>query len=98
MINSTDTQPPTSTSFKSSRHFALAWLTETAFVTDMLFVGLLAFIVILGGLNPFNSLLMTTIIALTLVIVPLHAILMRRHRDEMVDRHARQTTRERRGF
>jgi uncharacterized protein YacL len=98
MTNFTDAQPPRSSRFGSPFRFAMAWLTETLFVTDMLFVGLLVFIVILGGLNPFNSSFMTTLIAVTLVIVPLHAILMWRHRHEMIDAHARHTTRERRGF
>jgi hypothetical protein len=98
MKNFTNIHPPSSTRFGSPLRSGLAWLTETVFVTDMLLVGLLASIMILGGVNPFNSLLMTAVIVLTLVIVPLHAILIRRHGEDMVDAHARHETRERRGF
>lgn len=76
----------------------VAWLIEGAFVVDVLLAGLVAAIVLLGGINPLQSLALTIGFAATVAIVGVHTYWMSRHRKVMVDQHARLSERERRGW
>lgn len=76
----------------------LNWLAETVFVVDVVVVGLLAGLLVLAGVNPIHSAILTTALIATAVIVLLHHVWFVRHREEIVHDRTAHAMRERRGF
>ena len=77
---------------------ALAWLAEAAFVTDVLIVGLVAFLFVVSGRSPLGSTVMVVLAGVMLVVLAGHALWAQRHRDPEMTALARHGARERRGF
>jgi hypothetical protein len=80
-----------------ARH-TLGLLGEFVYLVDAFLFGLLAAIVVIGGINPLESAKLTGVIAATIVIAAIHHVWYVRNRSEIEHDPGRLTTRERRGF
>jgi membrane protein YdbS with pleckstrin-like domain len=76
----------------------LPYLTEFVFLVAALVLGLIGAMVLIGGLSPFESGVMTGVVAAIAVIFLGHHIWYARHRDEIEHHPDRLAARERRGF
>jgi peptidoglycan/LPS O-acetylase OafA/YrhL len=76
----------------------IPWVTEIAFVTGLLLIGLIVFLVLTSGENPFATVLVPIVLALAVIAAVMRHSWIRRHRDDANFVHARHVARERRGF
>jgi hypothetical protein len=74
------------------------WLTELLFVTGVVVLGWIVFLVITSGENPFATIGIPIIIAVTAVVAIVRFRWGRRHRSDTEYMQARKVARERRGF
>ena len=80
-----------------TRH-RLEYFGELIFLFDLMFASLVLGIVLLGGINPFDSPLATVLLIATVVIGTAHHVWYTRNRDAIEHDPGRQHARERRGF
>ena len=73
-------------------------LADFLYVTVMLVVGLLCAVVLIGGINPFDSPLLTALLGLSAVASAVHHYYYSRHKYEIEHSRTRLAARERRGF
>jgi putative copper export protein len=73
-------------------------LADFLYVTVMLVVGLLCAVVLIGGVNPFESPLLTAILGFSALAAAAHHMYYTRHRYEIEHSRTRLAARERRGF
>jgi hypothetical protein len=71
---------------------------EFVFLVDVLIVGMLTGLVVISGINPFDSALMTGVLAAPVIVFATHHVWYTRHRQEIEHERERLAARERRGF
>jgi hypothetical protein len=75
---------------------AVDWIGESLYVADLTLLGLVAFLFVLGAINPFDSLLVPVALAVTFVLSEARRRGRRRRNAEAAS--AANLARERRGF
>jgi hypothetical protein len=68
------------------------------YVTDMLVLGLVAAVVVVGGINPLESPLLTGVLGFSAVTAIAHHAYYARHKYEIEHDRVQLAARERRGF
>ena len=77
---------------------ALNWTAEFVFYFDLLVLGLLVAILVIGTINPLDSAALTVFLAATAILLGVHHVWYARHRYELEHDPRRLAARERRGF
>ncbi len=77
---------------------AIEWTMETVFVIDLLLTALTFAVIVIGGVDPFTATFAFIVVAVGLVVIPLHYFWFKRYSNAPEYAEAHHHERERRGY